>query len=154
MKHRFFRDKNKKELARSVDNHKRQKNYDFTYMVDIVKLPYKEEMCCIEVDDEDGFSSWLITKEPMNTAYLIVSNHKYPTEKVTKKAPTGEDYRELVEGYPIFDKEIYIPTDYTLEKEYIIGEKDFEPHKIGNMDSIHFDKLEPGDFRIYELKRN
>ena len=108
----------------------------------------------IIVEDEDGFSSWLITKEPMNTAYLIVSNHKYPTEKVTKKAPTGEDYRELVEGYPVFDKEIFIPTDYTLEKEYIIGEKDFEPHKIGNMDSIHFDKLEPGDFRIYELKRN
>ncbi len=108
----------------------------------------------IIVEDEDGFSSWLITKEPMNTAYLIVSNHKYPTEKVTKKAPTGEDYRELVEGYPVFDKEIFIPTDYTLEKEYIIGEKDFEPHEIGNMDSIHFDKLEPGDFRIYELKRN
>jgi hypothetical protein len=30
----------------------------------------------IIVDDEDGFSSWLITKEPLNTAYLIVSNHK------------------------------------------------------------------------------
>ena len=107
----------------------------------------------IIVDDEDGFSSWLITKEPSNIAYLIVSNHKYPTEKVTKKAPTGEDYRELVEGYPVFDKEIFVPSDYTLTNEYIIGEKDFEPLKMEDMDSIHFDKLEPGDFRIYELKR-
>lgn len=107
----------------------------------------------IIVDDEDGFSSWLITKEPLNTAYLVVSNHKYPTEKVTKTAATGEDYREIVEGYPVFDKEIYIPGDYKLVKEYIIGEKDFEPHGIENMESIHFDKLEPGDFRVYELKR-
>ncbi len=107
----------------------------------------------IIVDDEDGFSSWLITKEPLNTAYLIVSNHKYPTEKITKTAATGEEYREIVEGYPVYDKEIYIPTDYTLKKEYIIGEKDFEPHDIEDMDSIHFDKLDPGEFRVYELQR-
>lgn len=67
------------------------------------------------MDDEDGFSAWLITKEPMKTAYLIVSNHKYPTEKVMKTAATGESYKELVEGYPVFDKEIYIPSDYDLK---------------------------------------
>ena len=107
----------------------------------------------IIVDDEDGFSAWLITREPLNTAYLIVSNHKYPTEKVTKTAATGEDYREIVEGYPVYDKEIFIPADYTLKKEYIIGEKDFEGHDMEDMDSIHFDKLEPSEFRVYELQR-
>lgn len=107
----------------------------------------------IIVDDEDGFSSWLITREPMRKAYLIVSNHKYPTEKVTKTAATGENYREIVEGYAVFDKEIYIPSDYNLVNEYVLKEKDYEPQKIENSDSINFEKLEPGEFRIYELER-
>ncbi len=107
----------------------------------------------IIIDDEDGFSSWLITKEPMRKAYLVVSNHKYPTEKVTKTAATGENYREIVEGYAIFDKEIYIPSDYNLINEYVLKEKDFEAQKLENSDSIHFDKLEPGEFKIFELER-
>jgi len=103
--------------------------------------------------DNDGFCSWLITMVPAKTAYLIVSNYKYPTEKVTKTAATGENYKEVVEGYSVFDKEVYIPGDYILTNEYLLKEKDFEPQKLEGMDKIHFDKLDPGDFRIYELKR-
>ena len=107
----------------------------------------------IIIDDEDGFSAWLITKEPMKTAYLVVSNHKYPTEKVTKTAATGENYREIVEGYAVFDKNIYIPSDYNLKNEYVMKEKDFVAQQIENTDNLHFDKLEPSEFRIYELSR-
>jgi len=107
----------------------------------------------IIVDDDDGFSSWLITREPMKTAYLIVSNHKSPTEKVTRTAATGEDYREVVEGYAIFDKEICIPGDYTLLNEYVLKDKDYTAQKMDNMDRIHFEKLEPSEFHIYELTR-
>lgn len=107
----------------------------------------------IIVDDEDGFSSWLITKEPLKTAYLIVSNHKYPTEKVTKTAATGENYKEIVEGYAIFDKQIHIPGDYNLKSEYVLNEKDYEPQTIENTDTLHFEKLEPSEFKIFELER-
>ena len=107
----------------------------------------------IIVDDEDGFSSWLITKEPLKTAYLIVSNHKYPTEKVTKTAATGENYKEIVEGYAIFDKQIHIPGDYNLKSEYVLNEKDYEPQSIENTDTLHFEKLEPSEFKIFELER-
>ena len=107
----------------------------------------------IIIDDEDGFSAWLITREPMKTAYLIVSNHKYPTEKVTKTAATGENYREIVEGYAVFDKNIYIPSDYNLKNEYVMKEKDFMPQAIDDTENLHFDKLEPSEFRIYELSR-
>ena len=107
----------------------------------------------IIIDDEDGFSAWLVTREPMKKAYLVVSNHKYPTEKVTKTAPTGECYKEIVEGFAIFDKEIYIPSDYDLICEYVLKEKDYEPQTMENSDSIKFDKLEPGEFRIFELSR-
>ena len=83
----------------------------------------------------------------------MVSNYKNPTEKVTKTAPTGECYREIVEGYTIFDKEIYIPSDYNLKNEYILEDKDYQPQEVENTDSIHFEKLEPGEFRIFELER-
>lgn len=107
----------------------------------------------IIVDDEDGFSAWLITKEPMKTAYLVVSNHKYPTEKVTKTAATGENYKEIVEGYAIFDKQIHIPGDYNLKSEYVLNEKDYEQQTVENTDTLHFEKLEPSEFKIFELER-
>ena len=107
----------------------------------------------IIIDDEDGFSAWLITKEPMKTAYLVVSNHKYPTEKVTKTAATGENYKEIVEGYAIFDKQIHIPGDYNLKSEYVLNEKDYEPQTVENADTLHFEKLEPSEFKIFELER-
>ena len=107
----------------------------------------------IIVDDEDGFSAWLITKEPMKTAYLVVSNHKYPTEKVTKTAATGENYKEIVEGYAIFDQQIHIPGDYNLKSEYVLNEKDYEPQTVENTDTLHFEKLEPSEFKIFELER-
>lgn len=107
----------------------------------------------IIVDDEDGFSAWLITKEPMKIAYLVVSNHKYPTEKVTKTAATGENYKEIVEGYAIFDKQIHIPGDYNLKSEYVLNEKDYEPQTVENTDTLHFEKLEPSEFKIFELER-
>lgn len=107
----------------------------------------------IIVEDEDGYSAWLITREPSRKAYLVVSNHKYPTEKVTKTAITGESYKEIVEGYTIFDKQIHIPGDYNLKYEYVINDKDYEPQEMENSDSLHFDKLEPGEFKIFELER-
>lgn len=107
----------------------------------------------IIVEDDDGYSAWLITREPSRKAYLVVSNHKYPTEKVTKTAITGESYKEIIEGYAIFDKQIHIPGDYNLKYEYVINEKDYEAQEIENTESIHFEKLEPGEFRIFELER-
>ncbi|MCM1339516.1 MAG: hypothetical protein NC191_07600 [Muribaculaceae bacterium] len=107
----------------------------------------------IIVEDEDGFCAWLITREPMRKAYLVVSNYKYPTEKVNKTAPTGESYREIVEGYTIFDKDIFIPSDYDLKKEYVLDDKDYVGQDVENVDNVHFEKLEPGEFRIFELER-
>lgn len=107
----------------------------------------------IIIEDEDGYCAWMITREPSRKAYLVVSNYKYPTEKITKTAITGESYKEIVEGYAIFDKDIHIPGDFNLKNEYVINDKDYEAQKIENSESIHFDKLEPGEFRIFELER-
>lgn len=108
----------------------------------------------IITSDDDGFCAWMITKIPQKTAYLIVSNYKYPTEKVTKTAATGESYKEVVEGYPVFDKEVFIPGDYDIVNEYHLKEKDFEPDPLDIKEKIHFDKLDPSEFRIYEMQRH
>ena len=71
----------------------------------------------IIVEDDDGFCAWLITREPMKTAYLVVANYKSPTEKVMITSPTGESYKDFVDGYAVFDKNIAIPTDYNLKNE-------------------------------------
>ena len=107
----------------------------------------------IIIEDEDGFCAWLITREPHSQAFLVVSNYKYPTENVVKTAPTGENYREVVEGYPVFDRDIAIPGDYNLKSEYVFNGVDYESQKFENTESIHFDKLEPSEFRIFELVR-
>lgn len=107
----------------------------------------------IIIQDDDGYCAWMITREPMKTAYLVVSNYKYPTEKVVKNAPTGESYKEVVEGYAIFDKNIAIPVDYDLKYELILKEKDYVKEEFENSDNIHFEKLEPSEFRIFELER-
>lgn len=139
---------------------KRSTNEDFYTRFDAIDRFVKNNNIITDgeaqiiIDDEDGYSAWLITKEPMKTAYLVVSNHKYPTEKVTKTAATGETYKEIVEGYTIFDKQIHIPGDYNLKYEYILKEKDYEPQEIENTESLNFEKLEPGEFKIYELERS
>jgi len=138
---------------------KRSNNEDFYTKFDAIDRFVKNNSIITDgeaqiiIDDEDGYSAWLITKEPMKTAYLVVSNHKYPTEKVTKTAATGETYKEIVEGYTIFDKQIHIPGDYSLKYEYVLKEKDYEPQEIESTDSLHFEKLEPSEFKIYELER-
>ena len=68
-------------------------------------------------------------------------------------SPTGESYKDFVDGYAVFDKNIAIPTDYNLKYEYLIKDKDYVPQELENSDNIHFDKLEPAEFRIYELER-
>ena len=107
----------------------------------------------IIIEDDDGYCAWMITRAPLNTAYLVVSNCKYPTEKVVKTAPTGESYREMVEGNAIFDKNIAIPGDYDLKYELVLKEKDYEKEEYENSDNIHFEQLEPGEFRIFGLER-
>ena len=138
----------------------RENNEDFYIKFDAIDrfvknnevIPNGEAQIIIE--DEDGFCAWLVTREPMKTAYLVVSNYKYPTEKVCKTAPTGESYKEIVEGYAVFDKNIAIPGDFCLKCEYILGDKDYEQKQLENADNIHFDKLEPSEFKIFELIRN
>ena len=43
--------------------------------------------------------------------------------------------------------------DYDLKYELVLKEKDYEKEEYENSDNIHFEKLEPGEFRIFELEK-
>lgn len=132
----------------------REKHYDFYKKFNAIDLFVKNNsIICngeaqIIVQDEDGFSAWIISKDPEKTAYLVVSNYKYETECINEN-----DNTEIIQGKSVTDKTINLPSDYTVTKEYYIDGDEFTSTKFDTETSeLHFDKLNPSEFRIYELK--
>ena len=106
------------------------------------------------VQDQDGFAAWIISKAPLKTAYLIVSNFKYTTELVTMFDENNQSFSEVMHGNPVCDKIINLPSDYTIQKEYYIEGNEFVSTVFDTETStLHFDKLDASEFRVYELKR-
>ena len=104
--------------------------------------------------DDDGFAAWLITKEPLKKAYLVMANYKYPTESISKNDENGNQYREIVEGTPIYDKTVNLPADYTIVGELLIENDTILTKEINDFENtIQVKELQPADFRIFELKR-
>ncbi len=104
--------------------------------------------------DGDGFAAWIISKEPMKKAFLIVSNYNYPTEKINTQDENGQSIKEIVEGKVVMNKKVQLSGDYKIISEFVFNENDFCPEKVENAELIlNFDILEPGEFRIYELNK-
>ena len=102
--------------------------------------------------DDDGFVSWLITKEPMKTAFLVTANYKYPVEKVSKTDENGGSYQEWVEGDSVFNKTVHLPVDYTIVGEHALKKDKFEKiicEQCGH--DLELKELKNGEFRVFEL---
>lgn len=99
----------------------------------------------IITQEDDGFAAWLITKEPLKTAYLVVANYKYPTENVCPSENTWQD------GETIFEKEVFIPSDYVVACQYELTDNGFE--KVDTTE-ISIDELKPSEFKFFELAKN
>lgn len=136
----------------------REKNYDFYNKFNAIDVFVKNNSIIsggasrIIVQDDDGFCVWLITKVPERIAYLVVANYKYTYEHTSCFDENDGNCSEVIEGKPVFDKTFVLPADYKITKEYYIEEDKFVsvPYESGNT-SLYFDKLEPSEFRIYEL---
>lgn len=94
--------------------------------------------------DEDGFASWIISKEPLKDGFLIIANYKAPTEKIEDK---------IVEGKPIHDKKVLLPGDYSITGEYKFDGTDFVKEKYNGGSELHFDELKNGEFKIYSTRK-
>lgn len=139
---------------------KRSKNYDFYSKFDAISRFAKSQELVTEGEaqiinqDDDGFVSWMISKEPLKSAFLIAANYQAPTEKVTVEDVCGESYTEIKEGEDVFDKLVHLPSDYVVKSEFVFEDGDFvEKEFAAEENSLSFEKLEPSEFRIYLLSK-
>lgn len=139
----------------------REKNYGFYNKFNAIDVFVKNNPIIsggeaqIILQEDDGFVAWIISKVPEKTSYLVVSNYKYTTERATVFDENVQSCSSIIEGKPVFDKTINLPLDFTIVGEHYIDDDKFISMPFDNETStLHFDKLEPSEFRVYELKRN
>lgn len=140
----------------------REKDYDFFEKFDAMnrfalnnEFTREGEAEILEQDD-DGFVTWIISKDPLKTSLLIVANYNYPTEKLTETDSEGNTVKIIKEGASVYDKVINLPCDLkmTAEYKYSYEKKDFEEIIFEEpMTSITFYTLNPSEYRIYRLEQ-
>jgi len=138
----------------------RENNYSFYKKFDAIDRFVKSHNVITDgeaqiiLQEDDGFVAWLISKEPVKSAFLVISNYKYPTEKVTKTDENGKSYADITEGNSVEDKTIQLPGEFKITAEYTLKENDFVRKKIKNNDgTLKIDKLEPGEFRVFGIRK-
>ena len=95
-----------------------------------------------------------LSKEPMKKAFLVVSNYKNPTEKITKTDDNGNSYAEIIHGETVTNKKLQLPGEFKLKSEFVIDEEDFVKKKFkASNNTIEIDELTPGEFRIFGIEK-
>ena len=52
------------------------------------------------------------------------------------------------------NKQIQLPGDYSVQKEYILEDNDYVAKNINsNNSSLSFERLNPGEYKIFELSK-
>ena len=106
--------------------------------------------------DDDGFVTWRISKDPLKTSLLIVANYNPPTEKLTDTDTEGNTVKIIKEGAAVYDKKINLPCDLKIVSEYKYSEvtKNIEETIFDEpMTEIIFYTLNPSEYRIYKLEQ-
>jgi hypothetical protein len=138
----------------------REKNYEFYEKFDALDRFVKQQQIItdgeaqIMAQDDDGFAVWLISKEPLKRAFLVVANYKYPTEFVTTHNDDGTSSQNWIKGSSVLNKEIKLPTDFRITTEYVYKNGKYTATKWEeNPNEIEFEELKPSEFRIFMLEK-
>ena len=109
----------------------------------------------VVAEDEDGFVAWLITKDPLKEAILVVANQNYPTKKIKVEKENGESVPEIVNGETVLDKLINLPCDYSIVSQFLYdqAERNFIEKEFTRQNSIRFNAIKPSEFFIYKVLR-
>lgn len=109
--------------------------------------------------DDDGFVSWMVSKDPLKEALFVVANYQAPTEKVTETQEDGFSNTYIKEGSIVYDKKVEMPCDCSIVSEYVYkdgetGEGEFEEIEFEKPEtSIYFGELKPSEFKIYKITK-
>lgn len=135
---------------------KRAKNYGFYAKFDAINRFAKSQELITEGEaqiieqDEEGFSSWLISKEPLKSAFLVVANYNSPTEQIK----TEDGLKEISEGETIKDKKVSLPGDYRVISEFVFDGESFVEEKMKHdTHTLEFEELKPSEFKIFLLQK-
>ena len=138
----------------------RENNYEFFKKFDAIDRFVKRHNVITDgeaqiiIQEDDGFAAWMISKEPVKSAFLVISNYKYPTEKITRCDENGNSYAEIVKGEKIENKTLQLPGEFKIKSEYIIEDDEFVRKKLKTADNvIKIDTLEPGEFRLFGIQK-
>ncbi|MBQ9688512.1 hypothetical protein IJV79_02620 [bacterium] len=116
------------------------------------KLVEGGEANIIEQDD-DGFVTWMISKDPHKEMLLVVANYKLPDERVILK-DDNEKIETVKENDAVVNKLITLPGECRIEKELVFNGEKFEPKDYGAKSGLlEIEVLEPCEFRIFLLRK-
>lgn len=136
----------------------RAKNYEFFAQFDAIdrfvknnELITEGEAQIIEQDD-DGYVCWMISKEPLKTALLIVANYHAPFEKFSINDEDGISHIEIREGKEITDKKLRLPGDFRAVAEYKFDGKNISQIDFATSETeFEFGVIKPSEYKIYKL---
>ncbi len=138
----------------------REQNYKFFSKFDAIDRYVKDNEIITDgeaqiiTQDDDGFAVWMITKEPLKQAILVVSNYNYPIERKDVKDDDGNSHRDWVEGSSVYNKSFHLPGDFTAEKELEFDGENFVEKSFDCPDGdFNFEELKPSEFRVYILRK-
>jgi len=109
-------------------------------------------------EEKNGFVTWQIKYENPeidDTRLFIVANQLPPSEKVRIHQPDGSSEVQIITGKTIYNKTAVIPEGFKVVAEYVLPENslEFEERPIEITSKIHYDKLNPSEFKIYKLSK-
>ncbi len=138
----------------------REKNYNFYAKFDAIDRFVKSQPIITDgeaqilIQENDGFVAWMISKEPLKKAFLIVANYNYPTEFITTHNEDGSCISEIKKGYNLKDKIIKLPGDFIAASEYIFSDNKYSPKHFENpQKDLNFVELKPAEFKIFLLQK-
>lgn len=149
-------------IERTIGNEvsmKRANDYEFFKKFDAISRFAKSQELITQGEaqiidqDEEGFVCWLISKEPLKTAMLIVANYMPVTERIFIESGNG-GHIEIKHNESVLDKSVNLPGDYQLTSEFVFNGIDFEEKTVkDSKDVLEFPEIKPSEFKIYLLSK-
>ncbi|MBS4760721.1 MAG: hypothetical protein KHX03_08510 [Clostridium sp.] len=138
----------------------REKNYKFFDKFNAInKFALENELtregeAQIITQDNDGFVSWMVSKDPLKESLLVVANYQAPTEKVSETNADGFTNSFIKEGSSVYDKTVQMPCDYMIVGEFVYDDAkaEFKEVKFEKPETeLHFGDIKPSEFKIYKI---
>ena len=138
----------------------REKNYEFFEKFDAIRRfalqneLTREGEAEIILQEDDGFTAWIVSKEMVKESLLVAANWLPQTYEEKEPQEDGTEVTVVKNGTAVENKKLELPCDYTIVSEIKIPENGIEMQEIeleNKTNVLEIEKLEPSEFRIFKL---